>query len=83
MVWLLLGAVPILAPVAAQAVREEEDVATTIKLRGYDCPGRVVHDLTRRSRSDGGREVEATCSNGRRFRITVDGEGRLRVTPLR
>ena len=66
---------------SALAVDEAEDIATTIKLRGYDCPGRKVQSLTQTERADGGKQVDATCSNGKRYRITVDADGRLRVTP--
>lgn len=77
----LAWALPALYPATAQAVDEAEDVATTIKLRGYDCPGRKVTSLTQKEQADGSKQVDATCGNGKRYRITVDADGRLRVTP--
>ena len=76
-----VSVLPALYPASALAVDEAEDIATTIKLRGYDCPGRKVQSLTQTERADGGKQVDATCSNGKRYRITVDADGRLRVTP--
>jgi len=63
------------------AVEEAEDIATTIKLRGYDCPSREVQSLVKQDNPDGSKQVDAICNNGKRYRITVDTKGRLRVTP--
>ena len=73
------GMVALLASTPALAVTENEDVATTIKLRGFDCPGRSVTNMEKQQQADGSTQIDATCSNGVRYRITVDANGRLSV----
>jgi len=72
---------PLIIPPSAWAVSEKEDIATTIKLRGYDCPGREVQSLVKKDHPDGSKEVDATCNNGKHYHIVVNTEGRLSVTP--
>ena len=71
------------APGPAGAVTKAEDIAATIMLRGYACGGRAVSDIHERKDKAGGTVITATCPNGRRYRIEVTPEGRVRVTPLR
>ncbi len=73
------GMVALLVSTPALAVTEKEDVATTIKLRGFDCPGRSVTTMEKRQQADGSTQIDATCSNGARYRISVDANGRLSV----
>jgi len=67
---------------AAYAVTEAEDIATTIKLRGYDCGGRAVSNINQTQDAQGNRTIKATCPNGVRYQITVSSDGRLQVQPL-
>ncbi len=67
----------------AAAVTRAEDIATTIMLRGYDCGGREVTDIRESEDANGNRTIEATCPNGKRYRIEVSSDGRLTVTPIR
>jgi hypothetical protein len=71
----------VMVPVA-QAVTMAEDLATTIKLRGYDCGGRQVSNISEQQDAQGNKIVRATCPNGIRYQITVTPEGRMRVQPL-
>lgn len=66
---------------AAQAVTMAEDLATTIRLRGYDC-GRQVSNISEQQDAQGNKVVRATCPNGARYQITVTPQGRMRVQPL-
>ena len=68
-------------PTIASAVDEGEDIATTIKLRGYDCPGKKVASFTKEDHTDGSKQIDATCGNGKQYRITVTSNGLLSVTP--
>jgi len=70
----------VMVPVA-QAVTMAEDLATTIRLRGYDC-GRQVSNISEQQDAQGNKIVRATCPNGTRYQITVTPEGRMRVQPL-
>jgi len=67
---------------AAHAVTEAEDIATTIKLRGYDCGGRAVSNINQTEDAQGNQTIKATCPNGIRYQITVSSDGRLQVQPL-
>jgi len=67
---------------AAYAVTEAEDIATTIKLRGYDCGGREVSDISESQDDQSNRTIQATCPNGVRYQITVSPEGRMNIQPL-
>jgi len=67
---------------AAYAVSQGEDIATTIKLRGYDCGGRAVSNISETQDVQGNRTIQATCPNGKRYRITVTADGRMRVRAL-
>jgi len=75
--WVTLLFIP-----AAGAVTEAEDIATTIKLRGYDCGGRAVHAISQSEDARGNSTIRATCPNGIRYQIVVTSDGRMRVTPL-
>jgi len=67
---------------AAYAVSTAVDIATTIKLRGYDCGGRAVSNISERQDARGNRIIQATCPNGIRYQIHVTPDGRMRVQPL-
>ncbi len=67
---------------AANAVTEAEDIATTIKLRGYDCGGRAVSNISQTQDAQGNRTILATCPNGIRYQITVSSDGRMNVQAL-
>jgi len=71
----------LMAP-AAYAVTEAEDIATTIKLRGFDCGGRAVSNISQTQDARGNRTIQATCPNGIRYQITVSSEGRMHIRPL-
>jgi len=71
----------LMAP-AAYAVTEAEDIATTIKLRGYDCGGRAVSDISETQDEQGNRTIQATCPNGVRYQITVSSSGHMQVQAL-
>ena len=70
----------VLIPVA-QAVTPSEDIATTIRLRGYDC-GRQVSNISEQQDAQGNKIVQATCTNGTRYQITISAQGRVSVQPL-
>jgi predicted porin len=72
----------LMAP-AANAVTEAEDIATTIKLRGYDCGGRAVSNISETQDAQGNRTIKATCPNGVRYQITVSSVGRMNVQSLK
>lgn len=78
--WLLL-ILTLASP--AFGMTQAEDIATTIILRGYSCPGRTVSDIEEIDRPSGEKVIRATCPNGRRYQITVSPEGRLTVKPVR
>ena len=67
---------------SAYAMHMDEDIAITIKLRGFDCGGNKVHNITETRDGAGNQITEATCPNGIRYRIVVTPNGRLRVQPL-
>ena len=67
---------------SAYAVSQAEDIATTIKLRNYDCGGRAVSNISETEDANGNRVIQATCPNGRRYRITVSSDGRMQIQPL-
>jgi len=67
---------------AANAVTEAEDIATTIKLRGYECGGREVSDISETQDAQGDRIIQATCPNGVRYQIAVTPDGRMQIQPL-
>jgi len=67
---------------SAYAVSQAEDIATTIKLRNYDCGGRAVSNISESQDASGSRVIQATCPNGRRYQITVSSDGRMQVQPL-
>lgn len=83
MQWILTGLLLAATPGLAWAVTKAEDIAATIMLRGYPCGGSAVSDIQERKRDDGGTVITATCPNGKRYRIVVTGEGRVKVEPLR
>jgi hypothetical protein len=66
----------------AWAVTNAEDIATTIILRGYACGGNSVSNISETSDAKGNKTIQATCPNGKRYRIDVTADGRLTVTPL-
>jgi len=67
---------------SAYAVSTAEDIATTIKLRGYECGGREVSDISETQDEQGNRTIQATCPNGILYQITVSSDGRMNVQPL-
>lgn len=67
---------------SAYAVSPAEDIATTIKLRNYDCGGRAVSDISETQDARGNRVIQATCPNGRRYQIAVSSDGRMQVQLL-
>lgn len=67
---------------AAYAVTEGEDIATTIKLRGFDCGGRAVSNISKTQDAQGNQTIRATCPNGLRYQITVTSNGRMQIQPL-
>lgn len=79
---LVLAAMLLALPMAASAVTYEEDIATTIILRGYECGGRTVTNVREVTDAQGNKTIWATCPNGQRYRIDVQQE-RVRVTPER
>ena len=70
----------VLAPLA-QAVTPAGDIATTIRLRGYEC-GRQVSNINERVDAQDNKIVQATCPNGVRYQIIVSPQGRVSVQPL-
>lgn len=67
---------------AAEAVTRAEDIATTIMLRGYACPGRTVTDISEREDGKGNKTIEATCPDGGRYQINITSTGRVSVQRL-
>jgi len=76
----LVGLVP-LTP--AWAVTSAQDIATTIRLMGYECGGNTVSQVSESTDAKGTRTIVATCPNGKRYRIVVSPEGRVSVQPAR
>jgi hypothetical protein len=74
---LLMGLVP-----NAWAVTDAQDIATTIKLRGYECGGDAVTNIRESTDASGTRTIVATCPNGKSYRIVVSPKGRVSVQPL-
>lgn len=72
----------LLLPLPALAVTDAEDIATTIKLRGYDCGGSSVTRIQEQSDASGNRVITATCPNGLRYQIDVTSSGRVTVKRL-
>ncbi|MDQ6969877.1 MAG: hypothetical protein Q9M16_05160 [Mariprofundus sp.] len=64
---------------AAYAVPIAEDIATTIKLRGFDCGGRQVSNINQQEDNQGNKTIQATCPNGIRYQIQVSATGRVSV----
>ncbi|HXH65270.1 MAG TPA: hypothetical protein VNH42_07175, partial [Mariprofundaceae bacterium] len=75
---LLVGLAP-----NAWAVTDAQDIATTIRLRGYECGGDAVTNISESTDASGTRTILATCPNGQRYRIVVTPEGRVSVQPAR
>lgn len=80
--YFVILAFAMLLPLSAQAVTQAEDIATTINLRGYECGGRSVSNISEREDGAGGKIITATCPNGKRYRIDISASGRVAVTPL-
>ena len=72
----------IMAAPAAYAVPLAEDIATTIKLRGFDCGGRQVSNINQSQDAQGNKTIQATCPNGIRYQIHVSATGRVSVKRL-
>ncbi|MBN4076670.1 hypothetical protein JYT48_00175 [Mariprofundus ferrooxydans] len=66
----------------AYAVPIAEDIATTIKLRGFDCGGREVSNINQQQDAQGNKTIQATCPNGIRYQINISASGRVSVTRL-
>ena len=64
---------------SASAVTPAEDIATTIKLKGYDC-GRQASHIRETKDAAGNQVIHATCK-GKRYRVTVSTAGRVSVRP--
>jgi len=73
----------ILTVPTAYAVTEAEDIATTIKLRGFDCGGRGVSNISKTQDAQGNQTIQASCPNGVRYQITVTSDGRMHIQPLK
>jgi hypothetical protein len=67
----------------AWAVTDAQDIATTIKLRGYTCGGNTVSNIHESTDASGTRTIVATCPNGKRYRIVVSPQGHVSVQPAR
>ena len=67
---------------AAHAVTKAEDIATTIMLRGYACPGRTVSNISEQEDARGNKTIRATCSDGARYQVNVSSDGRVTVQRL-
>jgi len=67
---------------AAYAVPIAEDIATTIKLRGFDCGGRQVSNIDQQQDAQGNKSIQATCPNGIRYEIQVSATGRVSVSRI-
>ena len=78
--WIAAVLLMFLSP-TAYAVSLNEDLATTIKLRGYDCGGRSVSHIHESRDAQGARVIRATCPNGIRYLIIVSPNGRMQVKP--
>ena len=78
----VIGVLVFVAPFSAMAVTEDEDIASTIMLRGYSCGGRQLSNVSERHDAKGNETIEATCPNGHRYRIVVSNNGRVTVTPI-
>lgn len=77
----LMGLAP-LTP-SAWAVTSAQDIATTIKLMGYECGGNTVRNVSESTDAKGTRTIVATCPNGKRYRIVVSPQGKVSVQPTR
>ena len=76
-----IAAAALLLPWASlQAVTPAEDIATTIVLRGHPC-GQTVTDVTEVKNDDGSMVIQATCPDGKRYRVDVSKAGKVKVTP--
>ena len=80
-VLMVLLAVMFMIP-AAHAVTKAEDIATTIMLRGYACPGRTVSSISEREDASGNKTIQATCPDGARYQVNVSADGRVTVQRL-
>ena len=80
-VLMVLLAVMFMIP-AAHAVTKAEDIATTIMLRGYACPGRTVSNISEREDARGNKTIQATCTDGARYQVNVSADGRVTVQRL-
>ena len=84
---LLIGALCLagLAPLSPQAwaVTSAQDIATTIRLMGYECGGNTVTKVSESTDASGKRTIVATCPNGKRYRIVVSPQGKVTVQPVR
>lgn len=81
--YILVGAFFMALPLPAMAVTDAEDIATTINLRGYECGGRTVSNISERPDDSGGKVITATCPNGKRYRVVISAAGRVVVTPVK
>jgi len=80
--WLMLSLLILLAVPVAEAVTEAQDIAATILLRGYDCGGRQVSQINKRTDNRGNQTIQATCPNGVRYQINIAADGHVTVSPL-
>lgn len=80
---LLMGLLLAASAPNAWAVTDAQDIATTIRLRGYECGGNAVTNIRESTDASGTRTILATCPNGKRYRIVVSPQGRVSVQPAR
>jgi hypothetical protein len=78
----LVGMAPLTPKVWAE-VTSAQDIATTIKLMGFECGGNTVTKVSESTDAKGARTIVATCPNGKRYRIVVSPQGRVSVQPVR
>ncbi len=73
-------ALALLLPFSSYAVTIEEDIATMLILKGFDCGGNAVKNINSDATDDNGtRLVNATCPNGNTFNISVSKKGKITV----
>jgi len=72
--------IALLLSFGSYAVTIEEDIATMLILKGFDCGGKTVQKINSDMTDDNGtRLVNATCPNGNTFNISVSKKGKITV----
>ena len=73
----------LMVPLSSYGVTIEEDIATMLILKGFDCGGKAVKTINSDTTNEAGnRNVNATCPNGNNFNISVSKKGKISVTKL-